>query len=244
MFLDTIVLWTGMFRRVFTFIVDGRYDMRVATHCSFFYFLYFSAAYYSVYLLVAVTVDRFISIYLPIRSKQLCTLRNAKIVVVIILVVDLAFHSQWFYFYKNIRKNGKLTCSRSTADEHVQNLMRSIIYCLIPFIIMIVLNTLIIVKMYNGKHQASQGKLITSTLLTYKACHNFFIYILALYTLNHGHTGYTSLAWSMPCQKNHTIYPTPTHPLSHKCQNNWSLYFTYDAKNVLQFLLIFAHDPI
>ena len=150
-----------MFRRVFTFMVDGKYDMRVAIHCSLFYFIYFSAAYYSVYLLVAVTVERFILIYLPIRAKRICTLRNAKKVVVAILVVDMAYQSQWFYFYRHhIIKKGKLTCSRSTVDEKVQNLMRSIIYCLIPFIVMGVLNILIAFKMHKAKVQGEEGKFL------------------------------------------------------------------------------------
>lgn len=88
---DTIVLFSG---GVVFFLVGafGR-DVRLYSglSCKLFVAILKVSCYHSCWVLVLISVDRFIGVYIPHKYRQYCTKRKAIIAMLVLLVVVLAF---------------------------------------------------------------------------------------------------------------------------------------------------------
>ena len=77
-FLISGVLWSGALRRLVQPLTRGAVDPFVWTDCKFGYFLIYFGYDYSSALLIIISVEKFIALYFPLRTKTICTVRVAK----------------------------------------------------------------------------------------------------------------------------------------------------------------------
>ena len=115
------------------------------------FFLYYSSA-----ILVIMSIEKFIALYFPFKSKSICTLKTAKRVTFCTTVIYLAFCSQYIYFYKSRKVSDDLpyVCLEENIPESYKELfyqLDSILYTYVPFLIMGVFNLAIIVKFVQAK---------------------------------------------------------------------------------------------
>ncbi|KZS12306.1 thyrotropin-releasing hormone receptor [Daphnia magna] len=101
----------------------------------------------SVWLTVAFTIERLIAVQYPLQRPYMCTVRRAKIIISVLSFTTLSGHI-YSLFTAGITDGpeGKSICDLLPAYYrfmHVVNLLDTILTLVIPFILIVVMNTLI-----------------------------------------------------------------------------------------------------
>ncbi len=102
----------------------------------------------SVWLTVAFTIERLIAVQYPLQRPYMCTVRRAKIIISVLTLTTLTCHV-YSLFTAGITDGGPE--GKSTCDllpdyyrfMHVVNLLDTVLTLVIPFILIVVMNTLI-----------------------------------------------------------------------------------------------------
>ncbi|XP_045158264.1 neuromedin-U receptor 2-like [Mercenaria mercenaria] len=94
---DFLVLWTGLLRQwiIYTFDIDIR--AQSAFGCKLHLFFIYGSLLCSSWFLVAVTIERFVSVWFPHKVKSVCSLRNACAVITLIVSVIFLLNIHWLY---------------------------------------------------------------------------------------------------------------------------------------------------
>ncbi|XP_013387346.1 growth hormone secretagogue receptor type 1 [Lingula anatina] len=155
---DTAVLWLGLSRHMVRTYTG--YDIRMAhaSVCKLQRFLLYTALDYSPWVLVAVTIERFISICYPYKAHSLCSKRRAKIAVAIIAVAVVLKNAHVFGTVDFVTEPGtnKTVCGYPSGDiKYFWTLVLPwvvlCIYAIGPFTTMLVLNGLLICELWRSK---------------------------------------------------------------------------------------------
>ena len=148
---DLSVLYTGLLR--YWLIQAFDFDLRLLDHwiCKLHAFLVYFSLDSASWILVAVTVDRCVSVMKPLKAKLCCTVKISRGIVVLILFVMAAINSHLF-FTVELRGKG---CPEQVCKE-TKNMfifLRQVwpwidfaVFCFMPIGIMVIANTLIIRK--------------------------------------------------------------------------------------------------
>ena len=149
---DTVILWCGPFRNWFNEMWE--IDIRTLhdVSCKTQLLLTYVSKHMSSWLLVAVTMERVLSVIIPHRVKLLCTPTKAGIVIVVITVLVFAIDiilpiSQGYDGYQEDFK-----CAPTTKEylKFRDDYFMWIDFCVAfacPFIILLIGNILIMVKL-------------------------------------------------------------------------------------------------
>ena len=149
-----------------------KYDVQIGdAGCKSVYFLGTFLMHYSNWILVAMTIERFLAIALPLRVAELCTRRRAAIAVGVIglLLICLDCHfivsafEGWDDFYKwNCEFNPDFLYFMTVVWYWIDGAA----YSFLPFTLLLVFNTLIIVGI--RKQQKRMASRVDKTKLTEK----------------------------------------------------------------------------
>ena len=116
---------------------------------------------YSSALLVIISVEKFIALYFPLKTKIICTVRIAKRVSIVTALIFVLFDAQFFYIGETIRDAYGSYCTYSNVSEAYLAVLAGVIlatlYSYGPFTIMIIVNILIIYKFAKAKLRTKQG---------------------------------------------------------------------------------------
>ena len=160
---DLLVLWLGLLRQwlIYMFDIDVRHLSEAG--CKIHIFLVYFATQCSSWLLVAVTSERFIGVWLPHKVKQGCTPRVAIVTISVIIASLMLLNVHWFYgmgvrviTYNNVTYEFK--CN-SIYDHYYDFLgfkwpwIDLCFFSLGPFTILLVGNVSIIVRVLVSKHK-------------------------------------------------------------------------------------------
>ncbi|KAH3776022.1 hypothetical protein DPMN_177433 [Dreissena polymorpha] len=113
---DLFTLYTGLLRYWIhsAFKVDDRNLSNAA--CTVHAFFVYLLLDFTVWVLVAVTVDRCISVSLPFRVKRLCSMKRSRMVVTFILMM-LFFKNMHFFWTLSLVETLKHSCDGSSPEE-------------------------------------------------------------------------------------------------------------------------------
>ena len=124
--------------------------------CKPTWLVYYFSEHYSAWILTVMTIERCLAIWLPLQSKRICTVRNAKIMSLILALVFLIFDSQWFFI---VTKSGN-SCGyiKEISQVYVKNFDKidATLYSYIPFTLMMTANATIIFKMMCARKNANK----------------------------------------------------------------------------------------
>lgn len=129
----------------------------------------FRFAHVSTSTLTVTAVEKFVYIYLPLKARNLCTVANAKRVMLVLIIVFLVFEAQWFYII-NIKTlaSGDKTCtttsSTATRYNDVYKYIDSVIYSYVPITVMGLVNIAIIGKLLHARFKHRDDKSGPSSL--------------------------------------------------------------------------------
>lgn len=160
---DIFALHTGLLRQwiKYTFDVDIRYTNLIV--CKLHRVFTYMFQYASVWTLVAVTVDRAIVVWFPLRSRVVCTKITTIGILIIIYVFSFSICSPFLHgiISSQIRTNHThiLSCEHFKELE-IRQFMRNVwpwidltFYCFLPFCIMIVSNILLITHVISARRK-------------------------------------------------------------------------------------------
>ncbi|XP_013417727.1 growth hormone secretagogue receptor type 1-like [Lingula anatina] len=168
---DTTVLFTGLLRYWIRHLSNVDIRHLSAVGCKVHVFLVYTSLDVSVWLLMAVTVERFLAVCFPFRVKQLCTIDVAKVTIVTIVAVLSLVNCHFFWTMGDVEYviGNKTYTQRCTyADVKYYAFMTKIwpwidfcIFSLIPLTLMLLCNISITVGLgrsyYRRKHLPLQG---------------------------------------------------------------------------------------
>ena len=151
---DLIVLYIGLLR---LWIEEISIDIQTQSDwlCKTTVFLGYVGSDVSVWIIIAVTAERFFVVYFPIIGRRYCNVKNAKIVILCIIFIfsSVNVHFLWSVEIGETHLN-TTTVTVCNAAEEFKSLVTAIwpwvdaaIYSFIPFVLILLLNVLIIRKM-------------------------------------------------------------------------------------------------
>lgn len=165
---NTIHLWTLCVDFLITYSIY--LYSNVFFQCRLQLFLLNVTRAMSSYLAMSVTLDRFIRSEMPMRSKLICTRRNAYKVTIIYLVTFSILLS--FFFCPNNSQNPSTgACANRNVRSYtwfIQNIFlptRAVVTCALPIVIMSVASIRVLYNIRQSRHRIrQQGITITNTL--------------------------------------------------------------------------------
>lgn len=166
---DLLALLTGLLRQWirYVFETDIRTDISVSG-CRFHWFIVYLVTQFSSWMLICVTAERVASTLVPHKSRVIFTIRNALILVctVFVVLVLLNGHYLFGYGYKNhTYENGQNETERCVpiTDRYESFIIYTwtwidlCVFYLIPFIVLLVGNTLIINKVITSHRKSRRA---------------------------------------------------------------------------------------
>lgn len=117
--------------------------------CQLIFMLGTASQMYSNWILVAMTLERFIAIWFPFQVKKLCTKKNALFIIVALLVFFILSNVQFLFTFEEVKDPFMSWDCRPKAEyrEFVQFVWYWIdgaLYAILPIILITILNSLII----------------------------------------------------------------------------------------------------
>ncbi|CAH1800929.1 unnamed protein product [Owenia fusiformis] len=127
-----------------------KFDIREAHEwaCKIHVFFTYLFIDLSVWMLVSVTIDRVIFVYLPLRARSICTRRNAIIVINLIVLFMVGINCNLMF---TLGERGNFNCYYLKGFVKFHTLywpwIQASVSSLVPFAILIVCNMLIIIQL-------------------------------------------------------------------------------------------------
>ena len=151
---DLMVLHLGLLRRLINVLADV--DIRDFSQavCKTHVFLVYFCRHFSAWLLVAVAVERFISVWFPFRANQICSKRNVAVAVAAIAIGLVGINSHYFWTFGgtyviSFTKRTWRKCTYKTDHKIFNNKVwpwiEACTHTYLPFILMLCFNVLIII---------------------------------------------------------------------------------------------------
>ncbi|CAH1797430.1 unnamed protein product [Owenia fusiformis] len=176
---DTMVLYTGLLRYWIIYISDV--DIRDITlgGCKVHIFIVYYTVHLSAWILVVVTSERLIAVYIPHKAQVYCTHFSTLITLCVLFAVFFVtnLHFFWTFGYIEINDNGEEEVVCIVADDKYTDFfldtwswLDTCIASFIPFTIMFVSNVLIIIKVVFWRSirkmsSANESKMTTMTAM-------------------------------------------------------------------------------
>ncbi|KAL4229423.1 hypothetical protein ACF0H5_012461 [Mactra antiquata] len=187
-FSDTLFLFNAPLRQWIRAVWKTDVRWKSSLGCKFSIYLTYCSSQFSSWLLVAVTVERFISIVRPHHVRIGCTSRLAGVIIVALFVLIYGLNTHIFYGFgrSNLpRYFGQGLCEAMYEEYYefwtkVYSWIDLAVVFLVPFLILLVANSIIIyklrqtrtirrrlsiVKTRNEQTQAKDSKLVTVMLI-------------------------------------------------------------------------------
>ena len=178
--MDLLVLYIGLLR---LWIAEFSVDIQTESDwlCKTTVFLGYVCSDTSVWIIIAVTVERFFVVYFPLPGRRYCIVRNARIVIVCLLLLfsTINAHFMWSVELGNIQLNDTIvrTCNAAVNYEYVVTVVwpwiDAAIYSFVPFVLISIFNILIIRKMFATRRTRAR-RLSACWHQTVKSTHSRF----------------------------------------------------------------------
>ena len=146
---DTFVLYVSAFKvwiRAMT-----RFEVLHLSNvgCKLIMFILLCSFYLSAWLVVLVTLDRFLVVWFPFRGYLLMRIRQARLTAGVLAVVVAVYNVHVFWTMGLHRFGSAPTCDAAQDNffmTHVFEYLKLISYCVVPFTIVLALNVGILVR--------------------------------------------------------------------------------------------------
>jgi len=146
---DTFVLYVSAFK-VWIRAVTRFEVLHVSiVGCKLFMFILLCSFYMSAWLVVLVTLDRFLVIWFPFRGYLLMRIRRARVTAAILAVIVAVYNVHVFWTMSLYEYESSPTCDAAEDNffmMHIFEYLKLVSYCVVPFVIVITLNVAILVR--------------------------------------------------------------------------------------------------
>ena len=171
---DTLVLYVGLFRTWLGELMGTDIRDENDPLCKLTVMFLYSTSDYSVWLIIAVTVERYIVVCAPLHASSLCNNSRARrvIIAIFILIFGVNLHFLWTLQINQIDNPMEVNqtlarCEPKVRFENLVNnawpLVDATIYSFLPFVVILVLNALIIRKVLRAREKRARMQSIPQT---------------------------------------------------------------------------------
>lgn len=155
---DILVLYIGLMRYWLRALINV--DIRKLSNwsCKLHYFSVYSLTHYSAWILVAVSIERFISVCFPFKARLTCTQLSSRITLTVLLVAIFGFNAHFFWTRgERVRTFGNVTsyspCKVTSPiyydfDDYIWPWIDFSLLSFVPAIVMIICSLSIVAKIY------------------------------------------------------------------------------------------------
>lgn len=164
---DTFVLTIGLLMLWFGQLTGKDVRARYAWSCKLLNVFSYTASDFSVWLIIAVTVERFIAVCYPLQAASMCTHRTAMRVVIGIFALVLGFNLNFIWTTNlqliaiDVDYNAIYQCSAADGFDVFVNKVwpwiDAVLYSSLPFGIILLLNALIIRRVIQARRSRNHG---------------------------------------------------------------------------------------
>ncbi|KAH3772461.1 probable G-protein coupled receptor 139 [Dreissena polymorpha] len=146
---DSLVLFVGLFRRWMGDVLGVDIQSETAWLCKTVSVLALSGSQFSVWLIIAVTIERYIVVSHPLHASRYCNPSRAKRVIALIasIFLSLNIHFAWT-MTTHEKSNGFKECIPTKSFHYlvvtIWPWIDATLYALLPFLLIVIFNTLII----------------------------------------------------------------------------------------------------
>lgn len=152
---DTIVLYISAFKTWITVMTGFELLHQGPAACKISIFMTQFCVHFSAWLIVAVTVERFLAVWFPLRATTMCNLARAKFVTVMIAMIFILINSHVFWTAKlHTFHNGQVKCVPYAYENIVCKVfpwIYLVLYSFLPVLVLLLFNSLIIVNLIKSK---------------------------------------------------------------------------------------------
>ena len=149
----------------------------VAAHalsCRLLYFFIYVLGYTNVWILVIMTADKFFAVWFPLKVSYFCTITRARYVCTFLVAMTsiISFHHFWTIDSLQHPSDDKqrfcyYDTNRYGSIQRVWRYVDFVIWCFLPFVLILTLSVLIIYRLRQKRHGIHQNiRHIVTTSLT------------------------------------------------------------------------------
>ena len=156
---DSIVLILDFINNWINFVSGVHLKSSSHAFCQIYNFVFTTAYTYSAWLVVCVSMERFIVVWYPLRAKLICTVRRSIIVVCVVPVLCAVFHSYNFIIWE-ISEDGvcDLDADYSYFSGQIYPWLNAVVYSYLPVAILLCSNGALIYKLVKaGQMRKTMG---------------------------------------------------------------------------------------
>ncbi len=144
---NTLVLYFGCGLDWLSYVTGIPYIVALADWiCRIWQFMFNVIRYFTNWLMAAMTIDRFLTMWLPHKAQHLCTVFMAKVVTIIILIglIVISVHALWIFELVNGRCSFGIHGEFHTL-ETVWPWVSAVMYSYVPTVIVFVMMSLMLI---------------------------------------------------------------------------------------------------
>jgi hypothetical protein len=131
--------------------------------CKILYFLIYVIGYTNVWILVIMTADKCFAVWFPLKVSYFCTITRAKYICILLLIMTsiISFHHFWTIDSLAHPKNRNqhfcyYDMTRYGSIQRIWRYVDFVIWCFLPFILILTLSVLIIHKLRQKRRNSLQ----------------------------------------------------------------------------------------
>ncbi|XP_074650174.1 thyrotropin-releasing hormone receptor-like [Tubulanus polymorphus] len=149
---DTAVLYLNGLRKWIYFLTGFDLNQVSDAGCKTMSFVNYWTFDFATWILVAMTVDRFLAVHSPLRAIQLSTISRIKKVLLLLAVIDVGLNMHLFWTMELlVNPCGKYCIPRrefSNFHHRVWPIVDAVFYSFVPFLMLLVFNIIIVQDMF------------------------------------------------------------------------------------------------
>ena len=168
---DSVVLFVGLLRRWVDAIAGVDIQAESIWLCKTISMLTYSSSHFSVWLIIAVTIERYIAVSQPLHASRYCNSSRAKRIIALLALIFilLNLHFLWTVTLTNRTHGTKVSHKCEAVHKfvffvtNVWPWIDAALYSLVPFILIIAFNVLIIIQTLRAtswRGEAQKGPLM------------------------------------------------------------------------------------
>ncbi|XP_067681288.1 mu-type opioid receptor-like [Haliotis asinina] len=169
---DLLALYSGLLRQwiIYTFQIDLR-ELHPLV-CKIYTWMLYVSLDLSAWILVSVTVERAVSVWLPHKVKVICTKKVLMVNILVLVIILMSVNGHFLFGRGRIVYEGKVyQCANQSRDysrflEYIFPWMDLCFFCLAPFAFHLVGNALIITRLTAGMRTITRLNVATTEQAT------------------------------------------------------------------------------
>ena len=164
---DVFALYIPCIKGFIYYASNRQVDLTKIFKCGWFNLFYYSCTNISVYIVICVAIDRFISVYFPYAAKLLSTPRRAIIVCISIGISQFIINLHYLWTYRLLVVGNEIQCAYPDKYTNWMNYIWTwidlSIYSFIPVTTLTNLSSLIIYKLLKRRKQLAASQSASTT---------------------------------------------------------------------------------